>query len=107
MPQPLLLAVVGMAAMTVATWLAAWLHEAWQRQSHPRWHGLLGALRSGRRKYAAYSVHLGFVCVAIGVAGSSLGTQRNRVVLEDELASGAGAYPLLVFFSDQRQLPDK
>ena len=81
--HPLLLAVVGLAALTVATLLAAWLHEAWQRQSRPRWHGLLGTLRNGRRKYAAYSIHLGFVCVAIGVTGSSLGTQRQEVTLAE------------------------
>src|SRR3989304_3316336 len=81
--RPLLLAVVGMAAMTVATLLAAWLHEAGGRQSRGRWYGLVGALRNGRRKYAPYAVHLGFVCVAIGVTGSSLGTQRRKVTLDE------------------------
>lgn len=107
MRPPLFLAVVGLAAMTVATLLTAWLHEAWQRQSQPRWHGLLGALRNGRRKYAAYSVHIGFVCVAIGVTGSSLGTQRKEVTLDEgdtlEWADRQIHYVRL----EQRQLPDK
>jgi cytochrome c-type biogenesis protein CcmF len=107
MRQPLLLAVVGMAAMTVATWLAAWLHDAWQRQSHPRWHGLLGALRSGRRKYAAYSVHLGFVCVAIGVTGSSLGTQRKEVTLDEGDTLHWANRQIHYVRLEQRQLPDK
>jgi cytochrome c-type biogenesis protein CcmF len=105
--QPLLLAVMGMAAMTVATLLAAWLHEAWQRQSSPRWHGLLGALRGGRRKYAAYSVHLGFVCVAIGVTGSSLGTQRKEVTLDEGDSLQWADRQIRYVRLEQRQLPDK
>ena len=105
--QPLLLAVVGMAALTVATLLAAWLHEAWQRQSRPRWHGLLGALRNGRRKYAAYSVHLGFVCVAIGVTGSSLGTQRKEVTLDEGDTLHWADRQIHYVRLEQRQLPDK
>ncbi|MEX2115157.1 MAG: cytochrome c-type biogenesis CcmF C-terminal domain-containing protein, partial [Pirellulales bacterium] len=107
MRQPLLLAVVGMAAMTVATLLAAWLHEAWQRQSHPRWYGLLGALRNGRRKYAAYCVHLGFVCVAIGVTGSSLGTQRKEVTLDEGDTLHWAGRQIHYVRLEQRQLPDK
>jgi len=107
MRRPLLLAVVGMAAMTVATLLAAWLHEAWQRQSQPRWHGLLGALRNGRRKYAAYSVHLGFVCVAIGVTGSSLGTQRKEVTLNEGDTLRWADRQIHYVRLEQRQLPDK
>jgi cytochrome c-type biogenesis protein CcmF len=107
MRKPLLLTVVGMAAMTVATLLAAWLHEAWQRQSSPRWHGLLGALRNGRRKYAAYSVHLGFVCVAIGVTGSSLGTQRKEVTLDEGDTLHWAGRQIHYVRLEQRQLPDK
>ncbi len=107
MRQPLLLAVVGLAAMTVATLLAAWLHEAGQRQSQPRWHGLLGALGNGRRKYAAYSVHLGFVCVAIGVTGSSLGTQRKEVTLNEGDTLRWADRQIHYVRLEQRQLPDK
>jgi cytochrome c-type biogenesis protein CcmF len=107
MRQPLMLSVVGMAAMTVATLLADWLHECWQRQSRPRRHGLLGALWNGRRKYAAYFVHLGFVCVAIGVTGSSLGTQRNEVTMgEGDTLCWADRHIHYVRLV-QRQLPDK
>lgn len=107
MRHPIALAVVGMAAMTVATLLAAWLQDAWQRQSRLRWDGLLGALGSGRRKYAAYCVHLGIICVAIGVTGSSLGTQRKEVTMnEGDTLNWAGRQVHYVRL-EQRQLPDK
>jgi len=108
MRQPLLLAVVGLAAMTVVTLLTAWLHEAGLRRlSLPRWHGLLGALRNGRRKYAAYCVHLGFVCVAIGVTGSSLGTQRKEVTLDEGDTLHWAHRQIHYVRLEQRQLPDK
>lgn len=43
--------------------------------------GLIAALRAGRRRYAGFLIHLGFVCLAVGVTGSSLGTRRQEVVL--------------------------
>jgi cytochrome c-type biogenesis protein CcmF len=105
--QLLMLAVVGMATMTVTTLLAAWLHEAWQRQSHPRWHGLVDALGSGRRKYAAYCIHLGFVCVAVGVTGSSLGSNRMDVVLNEGDALHWADRQIQFIRLEQHQLPDK
>lgn len=36
-----------------------------------------------RRQYAGYLIHLGFVCLAVGVTGSSLGTRRREVVLSE------------------------
>jgi cytochrome c biogenesis factor len=61
----------------------------------------------GRRKYAAYCVHLGFVFVAIGIAGSSLGTQRMDVTLDEgeklEWAGRQIQYVRLV----QREVADK
>ncbi len=47
--------------------------------------------RANRRQYAGFLVHLGFVCLAVGVTGSSLGTRRQEVVLsEGETAQWAG-----------------
>jgi len=49
------------------------------------------ALRANRRQYAGYIIHLAFACVAIGVTGSSLGTQRHDVDLnEGEAIEWAG-----------------
>jgi cytochrome c-type biogenesis protein CcmF len=105
--QPLLLAVLGMAAMTVAAVLAAWLHEASRRPSQPRWQRMLGALQNGRRKYAAYCVHFGFACLAIGVTGSSLGTTRTDVTLDEGQTLKWADRQVHYVRLEQRRLPDK
>jgi cytochrome c-type biogenesis protein CcmF len=38
--------------------------------------------RKNRRAYAGFLIHLGFIMVAIGVTGSSLGSQRHEVVMQ-------------------------
>jgi cytochrome c-type biogenesis protein CcmF len=81
--HPLALAVVALAGFTAATFAAAFLLEVRRRDARFHWRRLWSALRGGRAKYAAYSIHLGIACVAIGVAGSSLGTQRKEVVLAE------------------------
>jgi cytochrome c biogenesis factor len=40
-------------------------------------------LQNNRRSYAGFVVHLGFVAVAIGVTGSSLGSQRHDAVMNE------------------------
>ncbi len=40
------------------------------------------ALRARRRQYSGYLVHVGVLCLAIGVTGSSLGTQRQELILQ-------------------------
>jgi cytochrome c-type biogenesis protein CcmF len=81
--HPLALAVAGLATFAVAALFASWIHDARRHHGDETWRRLMGALRRDRRKYAAYSIHLGFVCVAIGVTGSSLGTQRQEVTLNE------------------------
>src|SRR3989304_5185998 len=46
------------------------------------WIGLIKTLRIHRRRYAGFSIHLGLVCLAVGVAASSLGTQRLETTIE-------------------------
>jgi cytochrome c-type biogenesis protein CcmF len=81
--HPIMAAIVALATLAVSTPVAAWLLETWRREPQNVWRGLMTSLRNGRRKYAAYSIHLGLACVAIGVAGSSLGTQRHEVTLSE------------------------
>jgi cytochrome c-type biogenesis protein CcmF len=105
--HPLALAVVGLATLAVATLLSAWLHDAWRRERRFGRHELFNALCNGRRKYAAYCIHLGFVCVAIGVTGSSLGARRHEVLLDEgDLICWEGRQIRYVRL-EQRQLPDK
>jgi cytochrome c-type biogenesis protein CcmF len=105
--HPLTIAVVALAALTVTAPVAAWFHEAWRRETCFRWQSLLTVLGNGRRKYAAYSIHVGIACVAIGITGSSLGTERLEVEMsEGNTLRWAGRqihYVRLV----QSQLPDK
>jgi cytochrome c-type biogenesis protein CcmF len=61
-----------------------------QRPAKP-WLGILPALRARRRQYAGFLIHLGLVCLAVGVTGTSLGTRRNEVAMhEGETVAWAG-----------------
>jgi cytochrome c-type biogenesis protein CcmF len=105
--HPLTVVVIGLAALAVTTPVVAWCHVGRERGTLSNWRRLLHNLRHGRRKYAAYSIHLGIACVAIGIAGSSLGTDRTEVVAaEGETIHWSGRqirYEKLI----QTELPDK
>ena len=104
--RPLAMAVVGLAVATAVGVAASWVLDA-GGQSHtspkrkrgnvlqvPRLRfglasdltvglmascfSLLRALHHRRRTYAGYAMHLGLACLAVGVAGSSLGTAAAR-----------------------------
>jgi cytochrome c-type biogenesis protein CcmF len=105
--HPLALAVAGLATFAVAAVLAAWLHDARRHPAAGNWCGLIGALRRGRRKYASYSIHLGFACVAIGVTGSSLGTQRQEVTLDEGDVIRWADREIRYARLQQRHMPDK
>ena len=105
--HPLALAVAGLAALTVATLIAAVVQEMWQRGSRFRGQSLLTVLFGGQRKYAAYIVHVGFACVAIGVTGSSLGTQRQEVTLDEGDTIRWADRQVHYVRLEQRELPDK
>jgi cytochrome c-type biogenesis protein CcmF len=81
--HPVMAGVVALAALAASTPIATWLLEARSRNQHHLFQRLLSTLRNGRRKYAAYSIHVGLACVAMGVAGSSLGTERHEVTLSE------------------------
>lgn len=101
------LAVTGLAATAAASFLGAVVLDA--RRHEPRYlgRGLLLALREGRRRYAGYAAHLGFVALAIGVTGSSLGSRRQEVILRaGEVVDWADRQIRFVGLS-QRDLPDK
>ena len=88
--HPLAIAVGGLAAVSLVAVLGATWIDA-QRHGPSRWAGLLPALRHGRRQYAGFLIHLGFVGLAIGVVGSSLGSDREQVVMrERETVQWAG-----------------
>jgi len=77
----LAMAVVGLAVMTAIAVAASWVLDARQHDSTTPLRSFLLALRNRRRTYASYVIHLGLACLAVGVAGSSLGTQQHEATL--------------------------
>jgi cytochrome c-type biogenesis protein CcmF len=97
---PLGIAVLGLAAATVAGVAASWLLDSSGQV-------LLRVLRDRRRTYAGYAMHLAIACLAVGVAGSSLGTQRHEATLsKGESIRWAGRDVRFVRLV-QRQTPEK
>jgi cytochrome c-type biogenesis protein CcmF len=65
------------------------------------------AIRSGRRQYAGFLIHLGFVALVVGVAGSSLGTRQQDLDMRvGQVVPWAGCDVQLVAIR-QRSEPDK
>ncbi|MAT68330.1 MAG: hypothetical protein CMJ58_02285 [Planctomycetaceae bacterium] len=77
------LVIVSVAIVTVATMIAEFVQNLRRRQRNSQGATAVGILRQGRRKYVAYVVHVGFAMVAIGITGSSLGTQRQEFTLSE------------------------
>jgi cytochrome c-type biogenesis protein CcmF len=88
--SPIGLAVAGLAGALLASTLLAIAADGLVGRSRnptlPRtmrstriagyWRSLITALAWRRRSYAGFLIHLGFACVAIGIAGSSLGSRE-------------------------------
>jgi cytochrome c-type biogenesis protein CcmF len=105
--HPLSIAVVGLAAMTAIAVAASWVLDARQHGSTIALRGLLLTLRNRQRTYASYVMHLAVACLAIGVAGSSLGTQQREATLskgESLVWAGRNVRFVGVF---QHRLPEK
>lgn len=105
--HPLALAVAWLAAFAVAALAASLALESRRCNAARPWQGLLGTLVTGRRLYAGFMIHLGFVCIAVGVTGSSLGSRRHELVMKQgEVVEWAGRsirFQRLI----ERELPDK
>jgi cytochrome c-type biogenesis protein CcmF len=78
----LTLAVLGCAGFAVAVFISALWLDARGRKANAL-AGTVEALRAGRQQYAGYLMHLGFTCLAVGIAGSSLGSTRQNVVMRE------------------------
>jgi cytochrome c-type biogenesis protein CcmF len=79
-----------------------------QRSAAPGlWTRFTSVLQRNRRSFAGFTVHLGFVVVAVGVTGSSLGSQSFDVVMKEghslDWAGRRVRYSRLI----QTELPDK
>ena len=105
--HPLALAVGWLTAFAVATLACSLALETWRRNAAQPWRGLLSTLAASRRLYAGFVIHLGFVCIAVGVTGSSVGSRRHELVMQKgEVVEWAGRsirFRRLI----EREMPDK
>ncbi len=103
----LALSVAWLAAFAAATVVAALVIESRHRHPDRPWRGIPETLVASRRLYAGFLIHLGFVCIAVGVTGSSLGSRRYDLVMKPgEVVHWAGraiCFQQLI----ERELPDK
>jgi cytochrome c-type biogenesis protein CcmF len=101
------IAVAGLAAVAVASFLGAIALEARRRSPAGFWRALLPTLRDGRRQYAGYVVHLGFMVLAVGITGSSLGSRRHEVDMKEGEVLHWADRDIRYVKLEQQELPDK
>jgi cytochrome c-type biogenesis protein CcmF len=105
--HPISLSVAGLAAMAGAAILGAIFLHVRQRSPHGFWHGLLPTLGKGRRQFAGYVAHIGFIVLAVGITGSSLGNRRHEADMDQgEVLRWADREIRYVKLA-QQTLPDK
>jgi cytochrome c-type biogenesis protein CcmF len=101
------LAVTGLATTAAGALLAAIFLDARRRQPRALSRGLWRTLYDGRRQYAGFIVHMGFIALAIGITGSSLGSQQREIEMgEGETIHWADREIRYVHLV-KRTLPDK
>jgi cytochrome c-type biogenesis protein CcmF len=105
--HPVGLAVAGLTGLAVVAFAGAVLADGTRRDPVRTARGLLAALRRGRRQYAGFVIHMGLMCLALGVAGSSLGKREQGFLMrEGQTVEWAGRSIRLARVT-QRELPDK
>jgi cytochrome c-type biogenesis protein CcmF len=105
--HPILLVVGGLSAFAIVALAGSILIHVRRQPSGNFGRDLLETLRDGRRQYAGFLIHMGLFCLALGVAGSSLGTQRHETIMRrGETIEWAGRRVRLVQIT-QREFPDK
>lgn len=103
----MLLAVIGVAVLAVTSFAAAVYLDGRRHAPDRPAVGLVAVLLAGRRRYAGYVVHLGFIALAVGVAGSSIGSRRFEVDLSEGDGLTWNGWDVRYVGLDQRELPDK
>ena len=105
--HPLAIAVIGLAAMTAIAFVASWVLDARPRLSITFCIELLRAFRNRRRTYVGYAMHLALACLAIGVAGSSLGTRQHEATLSKGESTRWAGRDVRFVGVRQHRLPEK
>jgi len=105
--NPIALAVTAMATLAGSALIGCLMVDARRTADAGARLAFVRAILGSRRQYAGFLIHAGFVCVAIGITGSSLGSRRAEVLLDEgetiEWAGQSIRYEQL----EQRELPDK
>ncbi len=81
--HPIALAVAGLATFAVAAVLSSVVIEARRFAGDRFVEGLASILLLQRRQYAGFLIHLGFVCLVVGITGSSLGKREQGFVMKE------------------------
>ena len=105
--QPLKLAILAAAAAALTAAAESLLFDALRLPPGRTMPRPGQVLRSRRRKYAGLLIHLGFVSLAVGIAGSSLGTCSRDVVLRQGETVRWENFSLRCLGLKQSDLPDK
>lgn len=100
------LTVAGLAAVSGASFLGAVFLDTRKRDVNFGYGSLL-ALYEGRRQYTGYVVHLGFVVLAIGITGSSLGSRRLEADMNEGESIAWGDRRIRYQKLEQRSEDDK
>ncbi len=99
--------VIGLLTLVGCSTAAALVVDARRREPAFLLRGMAKALSNGRRQYAGFLIHLGLAFVALGIAGSALGTRQTDVIMtRGEEITWAGRQIRLVSV-EQEVLPDK
>jgi cytochrome c-type biogenesis protein CcmF len=105
--HPIALVVAGLASFGVATFVGSLVLDIRHRTSSMVGWRFLTALSSNRRQYAGYLMHLGFISLAIGITGSSFGTQLQEVTIHEGDAYSWSDWTIRLAGLTQRNLSDK
>ena len=79
--HPLEIGVASCAGLAAAAFFGGLLLDVRRRKPSPFWQAAWQTIRVGRRQHAAFVAHLGIVCLAIGIAGSSLRSRQHSATL--------------------------
>lgn len=101
------LTVTGLAVVAGGAFLSAIVLDVRRRAPSNVWRGLWPTLREGRRQYAGFVVHLGFIVIAIGVTGSSLGSRRHEADMNEGETLTWADREIRYVKLEQSALPDK
>lgn len=107
-PQRVLLPLVsGLATAALTALCGAVLLDGARREPAYGFAAIARALLQGRRQYAGFLIHMGFVCLALGVTGSSLGKQQQDFELADGQRVAWQGHTVELVRRYQRELPQR